>query len=107
MRAMRPVRWLQLATGLLLLPWVLAGAIVLGTQAGSAAGGLVTLLALGLGLLLPVALGLGALLGLLALIWAARSGTLLQVWGWLWGFLLALGAFVLGLGWLTNGIRLP
>ncbi|WP_027877887.1 hypothetical protein [Meiothermus cerbereus] len=104
---MRPLRWLQLATGLLLLPWVLAGAIVLGTLAEPAAGGLVTLLALGLTLLLPVALGLGTLLGLLALIWAVRSGTLPQMWGWLWGFLLALGAFVLGLGRLTNGIRLP
>lgn len=102
MRAMRPIRWLQLATGLLLLPWVLAGAIVLGTQAGSAAGGLVTLLALGLGLLLPVVLGLGALLGLLALIWAARSGTLLQVrygsgvFFWLWGPLF----------WAWDGLRM-
>ncbi len=81
--------------------------MLLGTLAGSAGGGLVTLLAVGLGLFLPVALGLGTLLGLLALIWAARSGTLPRMWGWLWGFLLALGAFVLGLGWLTNGIRLP
>ena len=107
MRAMRSLRLLQLATGLLLLPWVLVVALLLGTHAGPAAGALVLLLSLGLGLLLPVALGLGTLLGLLALIWAARSGTLLQMWRWLWGFFLALGALALGLGWLTNGIRLP
>jgi len=104
---MGPLRWLQLATGLLLLPWVLVVAMLLGTLAGSAGGGLVTLLVVGLGLFLPVALGLGTLLGLLALIWAVRSGTLLQMWRGLWGFFLALGALVLGLGWLTNGIRLP
>jgi hypothetical protein len=81
--------------------------MLLGTQAGSAAGGLVTLLAVGLGLFLPVALGLGTLLGLLALIWAVRSGELPRMRGWVRGFFLALAALVLGLGWLANGIRLP
>jgi len=101
MRAMRPLRLLQLATGLLLLPLVLAGAIFLGSLAGLSGGALVLLLTLALSLVLPLALVLGVPLGLLALVWAARLEALPQMLGWVFGFLLALGGLVLALRWLA------
>lgn len=97
MPAMKPLRWLQLAIGLLLLPLVLAGAIFLGSLAGLSGGALVLLLTLALSSVLPLTLVLGVPLGLLALVWVARVEALPQMLGWVFGFLLALGGLLLAL----------
>lgn len=88
---------LQVAIGLLLLPWVLGALAFLAVNAFSvatsnpqAAGGLATTAAILLGILLMAGLGLGSLLGLLALIWGGLKGRLPAMLGLTLAFFLIL-----------------
>ncbi len=106
---MGPLRLLQVAIGLLLLPLVLGAVAFLGvstltaTSNPQAAGGLATGAAIMMGVLFMAGLGLGSLVGLLALVWGGLSGQLPSMAGWVLGFFLVMAFYGAVVGVLSNG----
>lgn len=110
---MEPVRLLQIAVALLVLPAVLGLGMVLltsllakGVSDPTAAGGLATAAAVLIGVMFVGAFAVGALLGALALVWGALKGQLGAMQGWVIGFGLVLAAYGLGVLILSRGPRL-
>lgn len=107
---MGPVRLLQFAIGLLLLPvllgvlaFVVVGLMSSGSSNPQAMGGLATAAAILSGVLIMLGLVLGAGLGLVALVWGGLTGQLPGIARWVLSFFLILGAYGAGVWVLSNG----